>query len=314
MTPSITIKEMLQAAKRLQPHLPPTPLEAAPELGEAVYFKLENLNKTRSFKIRGALNALLALSEEERERGIVACSAGNHAQGIAYAAQLVGIQAKIVMPSNAPKRKVKGVRKYGADILLHGDTYDAAELQARKMEAQMGMTFLSPYNHPLVLAGQGTVALELFEALPEVGRIIVPTSGGGLLAGIAIVAKTINKHCQIIGAQSVATPAMHNFYYQTHLPQEATIADGLSGEIEGGSITLDLCKRYVDQIVLVYEDQIRDSIAWMLEQHNWIIEGAAAVGIAALRAGFIPTDDGIPTAILVTGANIDYDTLRGIIQ
>lgn len=310
---SVTMTEVLQAAKRLRPHLTATPIEPASELGEHTYFKLENVNKTRSFKIRGALNALLALSEEERSKGIVACSAGNHAQGIAYASHLAGIQAKIVMPANAPKRKVKGVRRYGADILLHGDNYDAAELQARKMEDQMGMTFLSPYNHPQVVAGQGTIGLELFEALPNLGRIIVPTSGGGLLAGIGLVAKAINKHCQVIGVQSVATPAMHNFYYQTHLPQLPTLADGLAGEIEAGSITLELCKQTADQIVLVHEEQIREAIGWMLEQHNWIIEGAAAVGIAAVRAGFIPSDN-IPTAIIVSGANIDYDTLRGIIQ
>jgi threonine dehydratase len=309
----LSITDIFQAQKNLAPHLSPTPLEQAPDLGETAYFKLENLQKIRSFKIRGALNAILSLSEEEKARGIIACSAGNHGQGIAYAAHLLGIPAKIVMPAHAPKRKIKGVRQYGADILLHGDTYEAAELHARKMETQMGMTFISPYNHPLVIAGQGTIGLELFQALPTLGRVIVPVGGGGLLAGIGLVCKTFRPDCEVIGVQSMATPAMHNYFYGTTHPQTESLADGLSGDIEGGSITLELCKRYVNQVVLVHEEQIRTAIRWMLEYHNWVIEGAAAVGIAAIQSGYIPVDSR-PTALIICGGNLDYDQLREILK
>jgi threonine dehydratase len=307
-----TMQDVLRAQKRIRPYLLTTPIEESPSLGANIYLKLENLNKTHSFKIRGALNAMLALSDEERAVGIVACSAGNHAQGVAYAAKMSGVPAKVVMPAHTPKRKITGARRFGAEIILHGDTYDDAELHARKMESQIGMTFISPYNNTQVVAGQGTVALELFDEIPNLGRVIVPTSGGGLLGGVGLVCKTLNPDCEVIGAQSITTAAMHNFFYGTNYPQRETLADGLSGEIEAGSITLDLCKTYADQIVLVGEDEIADAVRWMLFEHNWVIEGAGAVGIAALRKGAILLDDR-PTVVIISGGNIDYEVLKGLI-
>ena len=307
-----TFPDILHARQRIAAHLKPTPLEASERLGKNVWFKLENLNPTRSFKIRGALNAMLSLSEEEKARGIVAASAGNHAQGVAYAARLSGVNARVVMPNNAPERKIKGTQRLGAEVLVYGETYDDAENHARKLQSQLDMTFVSPYNDRQVVAGQGTIGLELFDELPGLERVIVPTSGGGLLAGIGLVCKTFNPQVEIIGVQSVATPAMHNFFYDTDYPQRKTIADGLSGEIENGSITFKLCKTYVDQIVLVEEPEIEEAVRWMLRTHNWVIEGAAAVAVAAVLTGAIQ-DDARQTALIISGANIDYGKLKRLL-
>jgi len=307
-----TIADVLQAEQRIRPHVPQTPIEAAPLLGENTYFKLENLNKTRSFKVRGALNAILALSDEDKARGVVTSSAGNHAQGIAYGAKQINISAKIVMPSGTAKRKVKGVRSYGADIILHGDTYDDAEIHAHKMERNMGMTFVSPYNDPVVIAGQGTLALELFQQLPTLERIIVPVGGGGLISGIGLVAKTLNPDCEVIGVQSTATPAMYNYLNKTGHPETETLAEGLAGDVEKDSITLKMVKTVMDDLILVPEDALKDAIRWTLQHHNWVIEGAAAVTVAALQTEKIP-NDGRTTALIICGGNLDYETLRSII-
>lgn len=307
-----TLPDVLRAQQRLRPHLVPTPIEESPELGKNVWLKLENLNKTRSFKIRGALNAVLALSEEDQARGILACSAGNHAQGVAYAARMAGVPAKIVMPAHTPKRKINGARRVGAEIILYGVTYDDAEHHARKLEKGIGMTFISPYNDFHVVAGQGTIGMELFEALPQLARVIVPVSGGGLIAGVGLVCKTLNPNCEVIGVQSIATAAMHNFFYGTQHPQGETLAEGLSGDIEAGSITLEMCKAHVDRIVLVEESDIAEAIRWMLRQHNWVVEGAGAVGIAAAITGKLTLDDR-PTAIVISGGNIDYEVLQRLI-
>ena len=307
-----TFSDILHARQRIVAHLKPTPLEASEYLGKNIWLKLENLNQTRSFKIRGALNAMLSLTEEEKSRGIVAASAGNHAQGVAYAARLAKVNARVVMPNNAPERKVKGTRRLGAEVLLYGDTYDAAERHAHKLQSQLGMTFVSPYNDRAVVAGQGTIGLELFDDLPGLERVVIPTSGGGLLAGIALACKTLNPGVEVIGVQSVATPAMFNFLHGTAHSQGETIADGLSGEIESGSITFKMCKTYTDQMLLIEEADIEEAIRWMLRTHNWVIEGAAAVPIAAVMTGAIKAD-GRPTALIISGANIDYEKLKRLL-
>lgn len=305
----INFAEIVKAEKRIRKFLPPTPIESA--FAEKIFLKLENLNLTRSFKIRGALNAILTLPENSR--GIVAASAGNHAQGIAYAAQLSGVPATIVMPAHTPKRKVEGTARYGASVILHGEGYTDAENHALDLQKQTGLTFISPYNHPQVIAGQGTIGLELWEQLPALERVIVPVSGGGLIAGIGLACKTLNPECEVIGVQSTATPAMYNEFYHTALPASKTIAEGLEGDIESGSITLDMCRRYADKILLVEETLIAENIRWMLETYNWVIEGAAAVGLAALRSGQIPADEKV-TAVMISGGNLDYSTLQSLLR
>jgi threonine dehydratase len=225
----------------------------------------------------------------------------------------MGAHATIVMPSNAPKRKVDGAERYGATAILHGDIYDDAEIHARQLEQEQGKLFISPYNDPYVLAGQGTISLEIFDQLTRVERLIVPASGGGLLGGVAMAAKLINPDIEVIGVQSVATPAMHNLFYDDQLPQLNTIADGLAGDIENGSITIPICKTYTDHIVLVEEATIYESIRWMFRTHGWVIEGAAAVGLAALLEQKIDQDKK-ETVVIISGGNIDADKFLNLMN
>lgn len=310
---AVTLANITQARERIAPYVQPTPLEAAPELGAAVHLKLENCNRTHSFKIRGALNAMLALDDAARARGIVAASSGNHAQGVAYAAQLLGLSARIVMPRHTPKRKLAGVARYGAVAILHGDIYDDAELEARRLEHTHGLTFISPYNDAQVVAGAGTIGLEILDALPEVERVIVPVGGGGLVSGIAVAVKSLKPSVEVIGVNALAGPAMYNAFYGTdYADAHDSRADALPGEIEAGSITLALAHQYVDRIVLVSEDAIADAMRWMLGVQGWLVEGGGAVGVAALLSGMLP-NDGRVTAVVVSGANVDADTVMRVL-
>jgi len=309
----VQLADIALARYRLSPYLAPTPLEAAPALGENVWLKLENTNRTHSFKVRGALNALLALDEAARARGIVTASSGNHAQGLAYAAHQVGARAKILMPLHTPKRKVAGVQRYGAEAMLFGANYDETELEGRRIERDDGLTFVSPYNDPFVVAGNGTVGLEIMDELPQVERALVPVSGGGLISGTAIALKSLKPAIEVIGVNAESAPALYNLFYQTTYPQVwDTLAEALSGEIEAGSITIELSQRYVDRVVLVSEQTIAEAMRWMAGEQGWIAEGGGAVGIAALRSGVVPAD-GRPTAVVVSGGNVDMETLRRVL-
>jgi threonine dehydratase len=309
----IGLADIALARYRLAPYLSPTPLEVVTGLGPAVWLKLENVNRTRSFKVRGALNAMLALNQKQRERGIVACSSGNHAQGVAYAAHLLGTQARILMPEPTPRRKLAGVQMYGSEAILHGDNYDEAEEEARRIARDEGLTFISPYNDPLVVAGAGTIGLELIDSLPQIERVLVPVSGGGLISGIALALKSLKPSVEVLGICAEAAPTMYNIFYDAAHPQVwDTLAEALSGDIEPNSITLSLAQRYVDEIVLVSEEAIADAMRWLLFHEAWVVEGGGAVGVAAVRSGVIPLDER-PTVILLSGGNVDEQTLRKIL-
>lgn len=309
----IELADIALARYRLDKHLSPTPLEAAPELGDRVWLKLENLNLTRSFKIRGALNAVLSLSEAERARGVLTVSSGNHAQAVAYAAHLTGTRARIFMPAHTPAKKVKGVQRYGAEALLDAVNYNDAERAARRLEAEEGLTFLSPYNDARVVAGAGTIGLEILDQLPEVERVVVCVGGGGLLAGVTLALKALRPDIEIIGVNAQAAPAMYNFFYGTHHPEVwQTLAEALSGDIEDGSVTLAPTRQHVAQMVLVSEDHIAAAIRFLVDAHGWIVEGGGAVSVAAVQHGLIVAD-GRPTVLLVSGGNIDGDVLRGVL-
>ena len=309
----VQLADVALARYRIAPYVQPTPLERAHSLGAAVWLKLENAHQTHSFKVRGALNALLALSPAARDRGIVACSSGNHAQGVAYAAQVVGARARVIMPRHTPRRKVNGVRQYGAEAVLFGDNYDEAEEEARRLERAEGFTFVSPYNDRSVVAGAGTVGLELVEALPDVGRVLVPVSGGGLVSGIALTLKALRPGVEVIGVCAQSAPAMYNVFYDAGHPQMwDTLAEALSGDIELKSITIDLAQRFVDQIVLVSEEAIAAAMRWALFEQGWVVEGGGAVGIAALQSGVVAPDDR-PTVVVVSGGNVDEETLRRVL-
>lgn len=310
----VQLADIALARYRIARYLPPTPLESAPELGENTWLKLENANRTHSFKVRGALNAMLALDEAARARGIVTASSGNHAQGVAYAAHLVGARARILMPVHTPRRKVAGVERYGAEAVLFGDNYDATEAEGRRVERDEGLTFVSPYNDPQVVAGQGTIGLEILDELPQVERVIVPAGGAGLISGVAIAVKALRPSAEVIGVNAESAPALYNLFYETDQPQVwDTLAEALSGEIEVGSITRDLARRFVDRVVKVSEQAIAQAMRWMIEQQGWIAEGGGAVGVAALLSGVVPAD-GRPTAVVISGGNVDGDTLRKVLR
>jgi threonine dehydratase len=305
---SLTLDDVQLARQRLQPWLPPTPLEAAVGMSD-LWLKLENANKTHSFKCRGALNALLALDADQRARGVITASSGNHGQGVAYAAGLLNMSARVVMPEDTSRRKVAGVRRLGGEAVLFGDTFDAAEAEARRLARETGAVYLSAYNDPLVIAGGGTVGLEILEQLPQVERVIVPVGGGGLISGIALALKAVRPSIEIVGVNALASPDMYNLFYQLeHAIDQPTLADALPGAIEDGSITLDLVSRHVDRIVLVSEDDILRGMQFMALEQGWIAEGAGVVGIAAVENGGVELDR--PTAAVVSGANLDADILR----
>lgn len=311
---SVTLADIEAARSRLAPYLAPTPLEEAPALGKNIWLKLENANKTHAFKIRGALNAMLSLDDAARARGIVTASSGNHAQGIACAAYLLGAKARIVMSRHASPRKMAGVRQWGGEVIPFGDSYGDAEGEARRLEREHGYTYISPYNDPVVVAGQGTIGLEILDVLPQVERVIVPIGGGGLISGIALALKSLRPRTRVIGVNPAETPTMYNQFYKTDLPDaDESIADALPGKIEQDSITLDLTSRHVDNIVLVDENAIVDAMRWLLLDAGWLVEGGGAVGIAALQSGVIP-NDGKQTCVVISGGNVDAAVIRRVVQ
>ncbi len=311
----LTHADILRARRRITPYVPLTPLEPAPALGANVWLKLENVNPTHSFKVRGALNAVLSLSSEERARGLIASSSGNHAQGLAYAAALAGARAVILMPKHTPRRKVEGVQRHGAEVVLFADTYDECETEALRRARAEGLHFISPYNDLSVMAGAGTIGIEILEALPDVERVVVCVSGGGLISGVATAIRGLAAHpIEIIGVNALSAPSMYNFFYGQNLPENwDTLAEALSGGIEQGALTLDIVRRTVDRMVLVNEAQIAAAMRWMIDVQGWLVEGGGAVGVAALLHGIIP-DDGKPTVAIVSGSNVDGATLRKVLN
>lgn len=311
---TINHNDIVQARNRIAPYLYPTQLEYAPDLGENVHLKLENTNPTHSFKIRGALNAVLSLNDEERARGLVTASSGNHAQALAYASHLVGAKARILMPKHTPKRKVNGVKRYGAEAVLFGDNYDETEAEARRIEREEGLTFVSAYNDERVVAGAGTIGIEIIQQMPEVERVLVCVSGGGLIAGVATAIKAHSQNIEVIGVNALSAPSMYNLYHGTHYEENwDTLAEALSGAVEDGSITIPITKIRVDDIVLVSEEEIASAMRWAVDTQGWLVEGGGSVCIAALMHGKVP-NDGRKTAAIVSGGNLDGSTLRKVLN
>ncbi len=309
----LKLGDIAAARERLRPWLRPTPLQEAPGAGDRVWLKLENSNPTRSFKLRGALNATLLLDRSARERGIIACSSGNHAQGVAWAAQMLGIEARLLMPMHTPQRKIEGVRRLGAQAELFGSSYDETETEARRREREQNLTFISPYNDAGVIAGAGTIGLELLDDLRDLERVLVPVSGGGLISGIGLALRTLRPTLEVIGVCARSAPAMANWFHGSALPQHwDTLAEALSGEVEPDSMTIALVRRYVNQIVFVPEEAIAAAMRWMLLEHGQVVEGGGAVTIAALQCGAVELD-GRPTALVISGGNVDEATLRHIL-
>lgn len=315
-TDVVTLLDVVAAARRIAPYVQRTPLERSAYLSDAVgadvWLKLECFQTTGSFKLRGALNALLALDNEARGRGVVTASAGNHGLGVARAADLTGLPSVVVVPETASAAKVDLLRQTGCELILHGPDYDAAEAHAVDLAETRESTFVSAYDHPAVVAGGGTIALEILETLPEVDLLIVPAGGGGLISGVALAAKAVQPQIEVYGAQSTASPALHAALAagrQVTVPILDSLADGLSGNIASSSITVDLAGRYVDQVVLVEESEIAAAMRAILEHEHVLVEGSAAVTAAALRTGRLPAA-GRSVVLVLTGRNVAPSVLR----
>nr|WP_211256118.1 threonine ammonia-lyase [Edaphobacter aggregans] len=283
--------------------------------GQQVYLKLENLQMTGSFKERGALNRIALLTPEQAGRGVVAASAGNHAQGVAYHATKRGIRALIVMPLATPLVKVTATRGFGAEVVLHGANYDEAYEEARRICAAQEMTFIHPFDDPAVMAGQGTIGLELLEQVPGLEAVVVPVGGGGLIGGVACAIKESNPSIRVVGVQTSRLPSMAVAVEQHQpvtIPPGTTIADGIAVR-RAGEVTLPVVERYVDEIVTVDEDEIASAILTLLEREKTLAEGAGAAGLAALIQKKTSLD-GLRTAVVIGGGNIDVTLLSRIIE
>jgi threonine dehydratase len=279
-----------------------------------VLLKLENLQVTNSFKPRGAFNRLLHLSAEER-RGIITASAGNHGQAVAYAARKLKFPARIVVPKTTPKIKIEGIKKYDADLVLFGETYDEAEQKAKELARKDGCAYISPYDDELIIAGHGTIGLEIIEALPNVDAVIVPVGGGGLVSGISIAIKSIKPSVQVIGVQSEASPVMYESLKAGRIVEARkaeTIAEGLSGGIEQGAMTFKIAQEYVDEMLLVREETIRRAVYLLWTSEKQVTEGSGAAAIAPImenKSEFA----GKTVVAVITGGNIDAKLFQSIL-
>jgi threonine dehydratase len=281
-------------------------------LGCSVWLKVENLQFTASFKERGALNRLSALSADERKRGVIAMSAGNHAQGVAYHASRLSIPSTIVMPVSTPTVKVVNTRRHGAEIILHGETVEEAASFARQYGRERNLTFIHPYDDPLVIAGQGTTALEMLGAAPEIDTLVVPIGGGGLISGMAIAAKALRPDLRVIGVQAALYPSMYNAIKGESLPMRGdTLAEGIAVKAPG-QITGPIVRRLVDDILLVSESQIENAMSLLINIEKTVVEGAAAAGLAAVCA-HRDRFKGRTVGIVLTGGNIDTRLLASVL-
>lgn len=316
---NIELNALEQAAERLAPILHHTDLDLSSTFSEMtggkIYLKCENRQKTGSFKIRGASNKIAALVEQGGVNAVVASSAGNHAQGVACAASKFGIPATIVMPKAAPIAKVQATEGYGAKVVLHGDCYDDAYAHAMKICQEEGATFLHPYNDPDVIAGQGTLGLEILSDLPYVDIIVAPAGGGGLLAGIAAAVKQINPRVQVYGVQAEGASAIAQSYAQKALvttDSAATIADGIAVKAPG-DLTVDLINRFADGVVTVSDSEIANAILLLMERCKQIVEPAGATPLAAVLSGKIDVA-GKRVVCVMSGGNIDVSFIQSIIE
>ena len=313
----LSLHDVEQAAGRLQGHLLDTPCVESRTLsqitGAKIYLKFENLQYTASFKERGACNKLAQLTSDERQRGVIAMSAGNHAQGVAYHAQRLGIGAVIVMPRFTPGVKIERTRGFGAEVVLHGNTLDESRTHALTLAAEQGLVFVHPYDDEAIIAGQGTVGLEMMRAVPGLDTLVIAVGGGGLIAGMATAARAINPDIEIIGVQTSRFPAMVNAIKGTDYPQGIrTIAEGIAVGTPG-QFTRAIIANLVDDMVLVEEGDIEQAMVMLLEIEKTLVEGAGAAGLAALLK-YPERFAGKTVGLVLCGGNIDPLLLAAIIE
>ncbi len=314
----LTLDNIYRASNVLKPVVRKTDMVYAPKLrpGVDIYLKAENLQLTGSFKVRGAYYKMTRLTDEEKARGVIACSAGNHAQGVALAAQKSGIKATICLPDGAPISKIEATKSYGAEVCLVEGVYDDAYNKALSLRDECGYTFIHPFNDEDVIAGQGTIALEIEDQLPNLDAVIVPVGGGGLISGVAFAIKAINPNVKVYGVQAAGAPSMRNSIRDheiEELPSVSTIADGIAVK-KPGDLTYEICANYVDEIVTVTDDEISAAILALMEQHKLVTEGAGAVSVAAAMFGKISGLEGKKVVCLLSGGNIDVTILSRVIN
>ncbi len=313
----LTLDKIYHASYVLKEAIRPTDMIKASNLSAdcELYLKTENLQVTGAFKARGAYYKISQLSDEDRAKGVIACSAGNHAQGVARAAQKYGIKSLICMPDSAPISKVEATKSYGAEVCLVEGTYDDAHDKAVELQAQTGATFIHPFDDELVIAGQGTIGLEILEQLPDVDAVIVPIGGGGLISGVAYAIKSLNPSVKVYGVQSAGAPSM--YLSMAHKKIETldsvnTFADGIAVKTPG-ELTFELCSKYVDEIMTVTDDELATAILSLIEKQKVISEGAGAVSVAAALFDKFPIK-GKKVCCLVSGGNIDVTILSRVID
>lgn len=316
----LTLADVEAARERIRQHIYLTPAPHSVALsamtGLQVFLKLDNLQRTGAFKERGALNKILSLTAEEKANGVIAASAGNHAQGVAYHAGARGIRAKIVMPEMTPLVKVSSTSRYGADVVLYGANYDEAYAEAIRLGVEEGLTFLHPFDDAVVMAGQGTIGLELLEQIEDLDAVVVPIGGGGLISGVACALKERRPGIRVIGVQTERLPSMlraREHGGPVTVPPDATIADGIAVR-RAGALTFPMVERYVDEIVTVDEEEIAQAILVLLENEKTLAEGAGAAALAALLQRKTGLAAGSRTAVLVCGGNIDVSLLAKMIE
>jgi threonine dehydratase len=317
---TITLADIQAARRVLRGVISTTPILAderlTEELGARVYLKAENTQRSGSFKIRGAYNTISRLAPDERTRGVIAHSAGNHAQGVALAARLIGIPATIVMPERAPLTKVAATRRHGAEVVLHGATFDDAGAYARELQQERGLTYVHAFNDERVIAGQGTIGLEVVEALPDMTLLVIPIGGGGLISGIATAVKALMPDVRIVGVQAAGcapVPASLAAGEPITAATARTIADGIAVK-RPGDLTLPIIRTLVDDVVTVDDDEIARAIAHLAQNARQVVEGAGAAGVAALLSGKVALQPGDTVCAVLCGGNIDGNLLARVLE
>lgn len=313
----LTIDRIRHAAEILSSVVRRTDLIRAPRINcdSEIYLKTENLQVTGSFKVRGAYYKISQLTDEEKSRGVIACSAGNHAQGVALGATKNGIKSLICLPAGAPISKIEATKRLGAEVCLVNGVYDDAYAKAIELRDKHGYTFVHPFDDELVIAGQGTIGLEIIEQLPDVEAVIVPIGGGGLISGVAVALKTLKPDIKIYGVQAAGAPSMEVSVKENkiiRLPSVSTIADGIAVK-EPGVNTFEYCKKYVDEIASISDDEVASAILALIEQHKIIAEGAGAIAVAAAMLNKFPIK-GKKTVCLVSGGNVDVPILSRVVK
>jgi len=320
-TSDVTMLDLYSARRRIASIVKRTPLIHSPLLtervGASVYLKLESLQETGSFKIRGAANKMLNLTAEEKARDVITVSSGNHGRAVSYVAKQLGINALICLSKRVPRNKVEAIKGLGAEAVVHGESYDEAEKYALRLQEERGLARIDPFDDPFVIAGQGTIGLELLEDLPEIDAVIVPLSGGGLISGIALALKSADPRIRVIGVSMERAPVMYHSLRAgapIEMEEEDTIADALAGGIGlENQYTFRMVQEYVDDTILVSEEEIAEAMAFALEAHHLVVEGAGAVGIAALLHRKV-RDVGRNVAVVVSGSNVEIPLLLQIAQ